>query len=106
MNKEVAAPYLASCSYELSRILARLKKGIKAEEHADGLIQAAAAQVNFTLVSVALLSGEGDFSIGDISVKNMYTRKLEAAEALKRDAFSAIVPILTDEGFAFIGARS
>lgn len=106
MNKETAAPYLASCSYELSRILARLKKGIKAEDHAEGLIQAAAAQVNFTLVSISLFAGEGDFSVGDISVKNMHAKKLEAAEMLKRDAFNLIAPILTDEGFAFIGARS
>lgn len=105
LNKAEAQPYLPSCAYELTRILARLKPDINAEEYADGLISAAAAQVNCTVTAMRMLSNESEFSIGDISVKNGYAAKTEIAESLKTAAFAAIADILTDEGFAFIGTK-
>ncbi len=106
LSKDTAAPYLSSCTYELARIMARLRDGINAEDFADGIINAAAAQVNCSATAAMMLKSEGDFSVGDISVKYGNETKIAAAEKLRCDAFAAIAHILTDEGFAFVGMRS
>lgn len=104
LNATEAQTYLSSCTYELTRIIGRLKEGINADDYADGLILAAAAQVSCTVAAMRMLSNESEFSVGDVSVKNGFTAKAERAEAFKRDAFASIADILTDDGFAFVGA--
>lgn len=102
LEKSEARKYLSSCIFELARIKARVKETVSAEEYAEGIIAAAAAQVNCTVCAAAMMKNEGEFSVGDVSVKGGYKERRDAAERLRTEAFAAIADILTDRGFAFI----
>lgn len=91
--------FMCRTSYEY--VNSHIKSGTNMSVYGGRLCFAAAALAYYRYLLWSLTDGRDEIKIGEVSVKPVSGKQIEAAEKLYKDSFSAVSDVMCDEGFVF-----
>ncbi len=101
LSREESAAYLPVCSSALANILAHLKPGVDAEQHAEEIAHAAAAVAFYRFALISAAREEESFSAGNLTLRQDSEAKAQYARAVRDDALATLSDLAEDSGFLF-----